>query len=411
MSTTPPWQAFIAENFPGYLLPASAAHALSAEEAARFLERITGEPDQLGLLRAASTLSPRLGMLEEFALRALPELVRSLPSRTDVREREWEGGFHGRLDVAATLAHHLAGRRTRFVTRSRYRQFDLPENQLVATVADRLLLLLTRLRQANVVSSVGWGAGFAGCEGELRRLLTATVLRQVAPGAITAFHEQAAGAARREVYRLALAWHQALRDGLDTGEPATIARVVAEGALAPLEDPTKFELAVVVRLVQTLATALVQRQPGRWTIHRTLVMPGRRELADLRRDDGAWVRVYYNQAYLDPGPCDHGAKHYFGLTGRLRPDVTVVVSPRAGTTRACVLEVKLSPDRGYLLTGFHEAQLYRAEYRAQLGGWPQAILVASEPLPGLPHRDHDVVAVGWDRWVPEEIVVGLLEGL
>src|SRR4051794_41114596 len=108
------WQRFIAESFPGYLLPASARQALSAEEAARFLERITGQPDQLGLLRAATTLSPHLPMLEELALRALPELARSLPSRTEVHTREWEGGFHGRLDVGATLAHHLSGRRTRF---------------------------------------------------------------------------------------------------------------------------------------------------------------------------------------------------------------------------------------------------------------------------------------------------------
>jgi hypothetical protein len=411
MSAAPPWRTFIAENFPGYLLPASAAQALSAEEAARFLERVTGVPDQVGLLRAASTLSPRLGMLEEFALRALPELARSLPSRTDVREREWEGGFHGRLDVAATLGHHLAGRGTRFVTRSRYRNFDLPENQLVCAVAGRLLQLLSRLRQANVVGAVGWGAALGTCEGELRRLLSSTVLREVPVAAITTFHEQAAGAARRDVYRLALSWQRALREGLDVEDPATIARVVAEGALAPLDDPTKFELAVVVRLVQALVAVLDGREPGRWTHHRTLIMPGRRELAELRRDDGASVRVYYNQSFLDPGPCDHGAKHYFGLTGRLRPDATVVVSPRTGVTSACVLEVKLSPNRDYLLTGFHEAQLYRLEYRAQLGGWPQAILVTSEPLPGLPQRDHDVVAVGWDRWVPEEIAVGLLDRL
>ncbi|MBV9949149.1 MAG: hypothetical protein JOZ69_20035 [Myxococcales bacterium] len=411
MSGAPPWRAFIAENFPGYLLPASAANALSAEEAARFLERITGEPDQLGLLRAASTLSPRLAMLEEFALRALPELVRSLPSRTDIHQREWEGGFHGRLDLRGTLAHHLGGRRTRFVTRARHREFDLPENELVRAVAGRLLELLARLRQAEVVGAAGWGAGFSGCEGELRRLLTGTVLRDVPVAPVTAFHEQAADAARREVYRLALRWHHVLREGLDLEDPERIARVVAEGALTPLQDSTKFELAVVVRLVQTLAAVVGEGEPGRWTLCQTLVMPGRRELAELRRDDGASVAVYYNQAVLDPGPCDLGAKHYLGQTGRLRPDATIIVAPTTGTKRACVLETKLSADPGYILAGFHEAQLYRAEYRAQLAGWPQAILVASEAMVGSPRPSHDVVAVGWDRWVPEEIALSLLEGL
>jgi len=407
MSAAEPWRAFIAEHFPGYLLPSSARQALSAEEAARFLERITGEPDQLGLLRAASTLSPRLARLEAFALHDLPLFVRSLPSRTDVLPREWDGGFHGRLDVPATVSHHLAGRRTRFVTRERRREFDLPENQLVVAVARRLLELLTRLRQAEVVSGAGWGATFAACEGELRRLLVATVLHEVPPSTITAFHEQAAGTARQEVYRAALAWHRDLREGLDEEDPTRIATVVAEGALAPLKDSTKFELAVVVRLVQALKTAVDGREPDRWQLRQTLVVPGRRELAELRREDGATVQVHYNQAVLEPGPCDLGAKHYLGQTGRMRPDITVIVKPPSGAARACVVEVKLSPDPRYHLEGFHEAQLYRAEYGAQLGGWPQAILVSSEPLRGLPRRGDDVVAIGWDRWVPEEVALSL----
>ncbi len=140
-------------------------------------------------------------------------------------------------------------------------------------------------------------------------------------------------------------------------------------------------------------------------------MPGRRELAELARDDGARVCVYYNQAFLDPGPCDLGARHYLGQTGRMRPDATVVVRPTQDSMRACVIEVKLSPDPAYLLRGYHEAQLYRAEYRTQLGGWPQAILVAAESFAGQPRRGDDVIAVGWDRWVPEDVIAGFLNGV
>lgn len=348
---------------------------------------------------------------ERFALRALPELVRSLPSRTEVHQREWEGGFHGRLEIPLTVAHHLAGRRTRFVTRARHREFDLPENQLVAAVAWRLLGLLTRLRKAEVVGSTGWGAGFSACEGELRRLLTATVLREVSIPGITVFHEQAAVAGRRDVYRLALEWHRALREGLDVDDRETIARVVAEGALAPLDEPTKFALAVVIRLVQALSDALAHRQPGRWELRQTLILPGRNEFAELRREDGATVRVYFNQAILEPGPSDLGARHYLGQKGRLRPDATVVVSPVAATSSACVLEMKLSADPSYILGGFHEAQLYRAEYAAQLGGWPQSILVSSEPMLGAPRAEDVVIAVGWDRWVPEVVATGLIAAL
>ena len=32
-------------------------------------------------------------------------------------------------------------------------------------------------------------------------------------------------------------------------------------------------------------------------------------------------------------------------------------------------------------------------------------------LPGEPRRDDDVIAVGWDRWVPAAVIDGLIEGL
>ena len=242
------------------------------------------------------------------------------------------------------------------MTRARRREFDLPENELVRAVCGRLLELLTRLRRAEVVGPAGWARGLPRLEGELQRLLNATVLREVPEVAMTPFHERAAESARREVYRLALDWHRDFRNGLDVDDPQTIARVVSEGALAPLCEPTRFELAVVVRLVQALEAGVERVSPGRWTLRRTLVMSGRREIAELVRDDGARVSVFYNQVVLDSGACDQGAMHYLGQSGRLRPDVTIVMRTSEGATRACVVEVKCSADPRYILSGLHESE-------------------------------------------------------
>jgi hypothetical protein len=406
--SAPSWEEFLGEHFPGYLLPSSSAHAISVDAASRFLERITGRPDQLTLLRAVSTLAPRMAAVHELATVQLPDLVRRLPARTVTKLREWEGGFQGRLDVRGTLAHHLAGRSTRFVTRARERRFDLPETVLVRGVCERLLALLERLRKADVISSSGWGAVAHACEGALRHALAATVLRDVETEALTSFHEAAARAGRHPCYPLALGLHVGLRAGLDSDDEAAIARVVAEGALAPLDAPTRFEIAVVVRLLVALQSHLDDVAPGRWTMHRTLVTRGRREVADLERDDGVHVRVFYNQAILPSGPADRGGTHYLGQTGRMRPDVTVVVEQPGHAPRAVVIEVKLSDDPKYVLSGLHEAHLYRAEYAPYLTGWPKAILVASSPVVGAPRAEDDVVAVGWDRWVPPEVLVGVL---
>jgi len=75
-------------------------------------------------------------------------------------------------------------------------------------------------------------------------------------------------------------------------------------------------------------------------------------------------------------------------------------------------KAKLSEDTGYLVGGYQEAMLYAAEYAGELGGWPRAILVVSSALPGAaPSREDEVVAADWARWVPEEVLDGLLEGL
>jgi hypothetical protein len=267
------------------------------------------------------------------------------------------------------------------------------------------------LRHADALGNTGWGADLHECEGALRHTLIGTVLREVPDQPITSFHMQAAGAGRLPCYPLALDWHLALVDGLDSRDEQTIARVVAEGALGPPSPPTRFELAVLVRLLQALWTHLDGREPGRWRFHRTLVASGRREVASLERNDGAQVSVYYNQSHLGPGPSDKGGHHYLGQRGRLRPDITVVARSNSGETRAVVVEVKLSADPSYLLAGYHEAQLYRAEYAPHLTGWPKAILVASGPVPGVPRVEDDVIAVAWDRWVPEGVVAGMAAGV
>jgi hypothetical protein len=405
---TPAWEDFVREHFPAYLLPESARSALSVEEAALFLERLTGRPYELALLRAVSTLSPRMEALRAFAFEQLPDLVRALPSLTEITRRDWEGGFQGRLDLPPTLAYRAAGQHTHFVTRSRRRSFALPENVLVRAVAERLLGVLVDLRQAEVLGASGWGADAPACEGQLRHLLESTVLREVPAEPVDGHHEEAAHAGRHPCHAAALDWHRVLRRGLDDPDPAAIAAVVADGALSPLDGPTRFEIAVVIRLVKALWERIERTGGGRWVFQRCLVKKGRREVAAFERDDGARVRVYYNQAHLAAGPCDLGAKHYFGPhAGRMRPDVTVMVE-NGGEKSAAVIEVKLTEDAGYVAQGFHEAMLYRWEYAEHLNGWPKAILVASKSVHGVVREGDDVIAVGWNGWVPEKVTEGLL---
>lgn len=305
MSTTAPWEQFLSEHFPGYLLPESHRTRIEADEAARFLERLTGRPQQLRVLLAASILAAHMEELREFALVQLPALVRVMTARAEVHPKLWEGGYQGRLDVRATLGHRLRGEATRFTTRARRRRFDLPEQVLVRATAQRLLRVLGELRHAGVLASYGWSKEAQACEGQLKHLVESTMLREVPEVRPEAFHLRAAEMARHPCYGLARRWHLYL-EGLHEKDPKRLSELLAEGALVPLEDHTRFELAVAIRLLQALEARLQEQQPGRWALQRTLVLPRRRELGAFEREDGARIQLFYNQAELEPGPVEEG---------------------------------------------------------------------------------------------------------
>jgi hypothetical protein len=269
----------------------------------------------------------------------------------------------------------------------------------------RLRDLLRELLAAGVMKRSGWSAAVAPCAAALAHLLDFTALRDVRDAPKASLDHEGARVFASPAHALAATLHRALRDGLDDPDPRLVARVVAEGALAPLADHTRFELAVLLRLVQALAA----RRPA-LTLQRTIVTPGRGPVAELE-GDGARVRVHYDQAWLDPGPYDAALRRYFGQRGRLRPDITVVIETSRGERRAVLVEAKLSADPDYLAQGYRDAIMYRAEYGEALVGWPKVILVTAAPIASDPSREDEVIAVGWNRWVPDEVAEGILEGI
>lgn len=401
------WEGWLQERFPGFLLPKSMRRSVSEEEARRFLARLSGRPDHLELLQLSALFSTpeRLDHLERFARRQLPDLVRRLPSTTEVQRRVWEGGFQGRLDVRATLIEHMAGQRTRFVTRARRRHFELPETLLLRAVTARLRRGLGQLRRAGLQSSE-WGGRATELGDRLQHLELSTRLREIPVVPVEPRHQQAALAARHPAYESALGWHGWLFDALDREDPVRRARLLAEGALGPAEVQTRFEVAVVLRLVEALWASL---EPRGWSLSQGLVVAGRRDVATFAQEDRT-ISVFYNQVpELPRGARDRGVQHFFGSDQRWRPDFALRHSDPARGSRWVVGEVKYSNDLSYLRQGYAEALGYRHEYGPHLVDWPKAILVVPAGITGAVSREHEVVAVGWEDWVPESVVEALVE--
>ncbi len=415
-----PWQKYLDEVFPTYLMPTAMRQSIDAASAERFLTRLGGLPGHFELLRGASLLAGREEELHRFCLESLPALARTLPSRTVVERHVCNGGFHGQLALTATMKYLLEGAPNRFVTRTRMRTFDIAENQLLHSVAVRLIELIAGLRKAELLKEGHWGGTALACESELRRTLAKTPLSKIRSNhKITMHHERAARNARGAGYEDALAWHEWLNHALDEDDGPRLAEILARGALWPLTEHAQFEIAVLVRLIQGLDNHACRlssaARSGIWDMQRSLVMAGRSDVARFVRDDGACIKVFYNQCILPGGerlgPRDRGVKHFFGSTGRIRPDITLSVEPAGQTARAMIVEIKHSATPKTWRQGYQEALAYRHEYAGQLLDWPKSVLVTSGDIPGTVSRNFEVVATDWGRWVPDVIVNAVFDAL
>lgn len=408
------WEEELRVYFPTYLLPSAQVEALPPEAAQLFLARLTGRPDALHLLLAASALAPVAREVRELA-RELGAVSRELPSRTEVERVVRDGSVRGRLDAAATAQQRIGGHPARVVSRASRTSFALPENELLVAVAERVVALLRRLEAGGVISRTtekSWARGLTDARRRAEEVLRESPLARIPrlPHAdLDAFHVAAARAARPAAYGLALRLHEALC-GMSRHDPAALALLVAEGALAPVEPEKRFEIAVLIRLGRCLEAALVARG---FTMERAIIEPRRREVFAFHRG-GTRVNLYYNQVILPHACiCETGLAHYLGGHQGLRPDFTLEVERDGVRARAVIADAKLSENVDYLKEGYLKILRYRADLAAHLDGWPTAILIASSHalVVGAPRQEDPVIAVPWKDWVPPAIVEALVTDL
>jgi hypothetical protein len=401
------WERELREFFPAYFMPASSVAEMSLEEAERFLSRLGISANSLVSFIDASILARLEKAVRQF-VETLSTTVDGMPSRTRVEQAETNGVARGRVDVRRTLQARLCGRPGAVVACIPRRNFDVPENVLLAATARRIADMLTSLEAKKVIPSAtgmsGWGAGLVDCANKIARLLDQTKLGEVRLEPIKELHLLAARQSPYLAHHLALELYVELERGRD---PAQLSRIVAEGALAPLDSEKRFELAVIIRLVRGLEAKL--RDMG-FSLTQHLVRKGRREIFEFATDRKQ-ILIHLDQAvFTEWGSREQGMRHYFN-GARRRPDVSIEFLVGGQRTHAVVIEAKESSDREYLKEGFHEAILYHVDHGVHLPVWPGSILVASKgELMRQPSAKQPVIAVGWNDWVPPAVLDSLLSG-
>jgi hypothetical protein len=199
-----------------------------------------------------------------------------------------------------------------------------------------------------------------------------------------------------------------------------VAPYLAAGALWPLSDAKRLELAVLCRLVDRVARRLglsdAEEDPETattdWTIKHGLFAGARRPAVTFTRTDGALLEIWADKSPpgLETGRRYRLASHYLGAAPQ-RPDLSLRRHQPGKTDTWALVEVKHTESAAYLSSGLGEALLYAHEYADQLSGWPQVVVVTSKQVASAPLKSDPVVLVGWDRWAESTLLEGLLAPL
>lgn len=394
------WEERFEALFPAYLLPSAMCRAVDRDVAERLVRRVLGPDVTFATFRASTFLAAHSSEIEALAMRALPDLCRSLRGRTEITTEAHRGKLVGRLDAPRTLAARLRGDRETLVSRVRTRRFDHPPEVAVRAVVVRLREVLASLRRAWSRAPPSWASSASEWERALRSTFDRTTLHRVTEVPFDDIDQNVLLGQRHAAFSLCSTLFEALEETLDSDDPRRIARCVARGALWPLEPWQRFELAVAL----TLAQQIEARLASAWSVRHTIVASGREEIVAFEHPDGRRLRVFYNQSPLRSRVRQRSLAHYFGVEVSSRPDVVVIGDGPDLTPKAVVIEVKLSAGPSYLHDGFDEAIGYAIDYERELSFPAGSALVVPGRLRNAPKVDDDVVALGWADWQRANVV-------
>lgn len=301
------------------------------------------------------------------------------PVTSSTRPAEVGQTVRGPVDWSATVARRSleAGNPTHYVVRSARRAYDVPENQALVWLLDRLraacrhalnekpdaALDVTRMPTA-------WVDRIRRLAAQVERAKATEWLRGIEPALPISRTMQKLQAARSSFYRdLAVAAQRMI--GLESPDEKALVEVLSQRYFEPAATWTIFEVCVALRLAREFSKA--SSRPRR---ARLLIGSRRASFARFLLEDGSEVSLIYQAWPENAGPSllmETGRRHRLAI-GDSKPDLFVV---RDGERPdVLVLELKASLSSSYLKEGLAKLLGYVADRPELWKGRPAGWLVA-----------------------------------
>jgi hypothetical protein len=269
------------------------------------------------------------------------------------------------------------------------RTFDTPELLLIRFLLERVLRCIADLAIGAIEGRAGWTGSVAALHTAAARSRAHAALRDLPVTWPTAEQRVACARSRDPAVRAAVnvaSHHDRL---LPRPAPDALEATVTRFALAPLDVNKRFELFVLLNVMDLIAAAVPDcpREDN-------LISHDRAEVTCWHLPGGK-LRLFYDQS---PEPAWHAdvIHHYFGTTSSVRPDVRLQWE---SATSSCELyiDAKFSDEIGYLTQSHLKMLGYitEAPHRFMEPG-PKVILVAPRTVLRDPRPLDAVGFVGAD---------------
>lgn len=398
--TSPAWEEWLSGRFAGFLLPDAGGGSRSPEHVREALARLTGRPGALSTLAELSfLLDPELGT-QELILDLVPRLLRHVYPQTHRVVDERRGSARGRIDWARTLELRMRTRdRSWFTGVSPKRSFATPELLLIRFLLERVLSCIAGLARGVLDPKPGWQGDLAALHTAATGARAHAAMRDLPVTRPTGDQRRACAQSRDPIVRAAVrvvANHDRLLPDPDALE-ATVARF----ALAPLDVNKRFELYVLLRVMDVLDGELrgFQREDDLIQTRRSAV--ARWELP------GGTLSLFYDQS-PEAGLHADVTQHYLGNSGAVRPDVRLAFQTPSGT-RELYLDAKNSVKMSYLTHSHLKMLGYVADAPTRfVEPGPKVILVTPREVVGEPRLEDAVSYVAAEDCGAEGRLRGLL---
>ena len=381
------WESWLAAEFPAYLLACAEGHPRPALAIARALRHLDA-PDLGTLADLAFLLAPAL-RVDELVNDLLPAYLHRVYPRTERIQQEVRGQVRGRIDWGRTLIlRQQTGDRTRALTTTQRRTFDIPELRLVRWLVGRIHQAAARLDPSTYARDDTWGARVRRIHRGAEELLRAAAIRELDdrpldPATLSLGDHSRDQAIRRaaELARM----HSRLHPPQDL---SLLSQLLDRYALVPLDEDTRFELFTLLAVIDA-----VDRCLPAVTRKNALIRPNRRAIATWRIGQ-ATLLLYYNQGEPD-GAYKRALHHAYAIKGSLRPDVRLVYRDARTPDRRVelLLDAKRSHSKTYLRAAYLKMHGYLADrpevFEREVN--PKAVVVALRPLVRKPPAGEPVV--------------------